>query len=99
MFEQLVFTTDPDYFPRSKMREIVSGLHAQSQHYSTSHLWSHFSTNHGDVVMMVDPAIGVRPGISGAYDRGSAAGIWMKEPNGTDYLSSKVLPSSSWYVT
>ena len=95
MFEQLVFTTDPDYFPRSKMREIVSGLHAQSQHYSTSHLWGQFSTNHGDVVMMVDPAIGVRPGISGAYDRGSAAGIWMKEPNGTDYLSSKILPSSN----
>jgi alpha-glucosidase len=42
--------------------------------------------------MMVDPAIGVRPGISGAYDRGSAAGIWMKEPNGTDYLGSKYFP-------
>jgi alpha-glucosidase len=38
---------------------------------------------------MVDPAVGVRPTISGAYDRGSAADIWMKEPNGTDHLGSK----------
>jgi len=74
------------------MREIVSGLHAKNQHYSTSYLCGRFFTNHGDVVMMVDPAIGVRPGISGAYDRGSAAGVWLKEPNGTDYLSSKYFP-------
>ena len=95
MFEQLVFTTDPDYFPRGKMRGIVSSLHAKSQHYSMLHLWGRFPTNHGDVVMMVDPAIGVRPGVSGAYDRGSAVGIWMKEPNGTDYLTSKLFPSSN----
>ena len=92
MFEQLVFTTDPDYFPKSKMREIVSGLHAKNQHYGTSHLCGRVSTNHNDVVMMVDPAIGVRPGISGAYDRGSTAGIWMKEPSGTDCLGSKYFP-------
>jgi alpha-glucosidase len=89
MFEQLVFTTDPDYFPKNKMREIVSGLRAKNQHYSMSHSCGTSPTNHGGTVMMVDPAIGVRPGISGAYDRGSAAGIWMKEPNGTDYLGSE----------
>ena len=71
------------------MREIVSGLHAKNQHYSTSHSCGRSLTNHSDIVMMVDPAIGVRPGISGAYDRGSAAGIWMKEPNGTDHLGSE----------
>jgi len=92
MFERLVFTTDPDYFPRNKMREIVTGLHAKNQRYGTSHSCGRFFTNLSNVVMMVDPAIGVRPGISGAYDRGSAAGIWMKEPNGTDYLGSKCFP-------
>jgi len=89
MFERLVFTTDPDYFPRSKMREIVSGLHPQNQHYSMSHSCGRLTTNRGNVVMMVDPPIGVRPGISGAYDRGSVANIWMKEANSTDYLGSK----------
>ena len=39
--------------------------------------------------MMVDPAVGVRPTVSGTYDPGSAAGVWMKEPNGTDHLGSK----------
>ena len=86
MFERLVFTIDPDYFPKSKMREIVSGLHAKNQRYSTFYSCGRSSINHNGVVMMVDPAVGVRPGISGAYDRGSAAGIWMKNPNGTDHL-------------
>ena len=39
--------------------------------------------------MMVDPAVGVRPTVSGTYDRGSAVGAWMKEPNGTDHLGGK----------
>lgn len=38
---------------------------------------------------MVDPAVGVRPGISGAYDRGSAADIWVKNPDGTEHRGSK----------
>jgi len=74
------------------MREIVSGLHTKNQHYSTSHSCGRLSTNCSDVVMMVDPAIGVRPGISSAYDRGSVANIWMKEPNSTAYLGSKCSP-------
>ena len=47
---------------------------------------------------MVDPAVGVRPTVSGAYDRGTVAGIWMKEPNGTDHLGgqSTLLYSSSY---
>ncbi len=89
MFDRLVFTTDPDYFPKSKMREIVSGLHAKNQHYSMFRSCSRSSINHNGAVMVVDPAVGVRPGISSAYDRGSAAGIWMKDPNGTDHLGGE----------
>jgi hypothetical protein len=34
MFDRLVFTLDPDYFPKEKMREIVANLHSKDQHYS-----------------------------------------------------------------
>lgn len=34
MYERLVFTNDPQYFPLAKMRQIVSDLHAGNQHYS-----------------------------------------------------------------
>jgi len=34
MFERLVFTLDPDYFPKHKMREIVANLHSKNQRYS-----------------------------------------------------------------
>lgn len=34
MFERLIFTLDPDYFPKAKMREIVANLHSKNQHYS-----------------------------------------------------------------
>ena len=34
MFERLVFTLDPDYFPKKKMREIVANLHSKNQRYS-----------------------------------------------------------------
>lgn len=40
---------------------------------------------------MVDPAVGVRPGISGAYDRGGEAGIWIKNPNGTEHQGSEYI--------
>ena len=33
MFERLVFTLDPDYFPKAKMREIVANLHSKNQRY------------------------------------------------------------------
>lgn len=45
--------------------------------------------------MMIDPAVGVRPTVSGAYDRGSAADVWMKEPNGTDHMGGK--PTSFFF--
>jgi hypothetical protein len=35
MFDRLVFTLDPDYFPTKKMREIVANLHSKNQYYST----------------------------------------------------------------
>ncbi|KAG8827766.1 hypothetical protein FRC18_009840 [Serendipita sp. 400] len=70
MYERLVFTNDPQYFPLAKMRELVSDLHARGQQY----------------IMMVDPAVGVKPGVSGAYDRGQAlGGVWMKNPDGSDF--------------
>ena len=34
MFDRLVFTLDPDYFPKAKMREIVANLHSKNQRYS-----------------------------------------------------------------
>ncbi|PVG01300.1 alpha-glucosidase [Serendipita vermifera] len=70
MDKRLVFTNDPDYFPLARMREIVKTLHARDQHY----------------IMMVDPAVGVQPGVSKAYDRGEELGVWLKNPNGTNYL-------------
>ncbi|KIM29882.1 glycoside hydrolase family 31 protein [Serendipita vermifera MAFF 305830] len=70
MYQRLVFTNDPQYFPLDKMREIVKALHARDQHY----------------IVMVDPAVGVKPGISKAYDRGKALDVWIKNPNGTDHL-------------
>ena len=94
MLERLIFTTDPEYFPKSKVREIVSGLHAKNQRYSMFHSRGQSSTNNNNVVMVVDPEVRVRPGISGAYDRGSAAGIW-KDPNGSDQLGCESYFSSS----
>ena len=34
MYERLVFTNDPNYFPLARMREIVNYLHARGQQYS-----------------------------------------------------------------
>lgn len=34
MYQRLVFTNDPEYFPLDRMREIVSALHARNQRYS-----------------------------------------------------------------
>ncbi|PVF92317.1 hypothetical protein CPB86DRAFT_744413 [Serendipita vermifera] len=70
MYKRLVFTNDPDYFPLARLREIVKTLHARDQHY----------------IVMVDPAVGVQPGVSKAYDRGEQLGVWLKNPNGTNHL-------------
>lgn len=39
--------------------------------------------------MMVDPAVGTRPGMAGTYDRGTQADIWMKGPDGKDHLGGE----------
>jgi alpha-glucosidase len=39
MYQRLVFTNDPDYFPLAKMRQIVKDLHARDQHYSMLFLY------------------------------------------------------------
>jgi alpha-glucosidase len=38
MYQRLVFTNDPDYFPLAKMRQLVEDLHRRDQKYSTSFL-------------------------------------------------------------
>jgi alpha-glucosidase len=43
---------------------------------------------------MVDPAVGAKPGVSEAYDRGKALDIWMKNPDGTDHLGRALLSNS-----
>ncbi|CCA76098.1 related to alpha-glucosidase-Postia placenta [Serendipita indica DSM 11827] len=37
---------------------------------------------------MVDPAIGTRAGVSGAYERGSIADVWLKGPDGQSHIRS-----------
>ncbi|KAH8919533.1 glycoside hydrolase family 31 protein [Atractiella rhizophila] len=70
MLHRLIFTTDEDYFPKDRLQEIVAKLHANGQQY----------------IQMIDPAIGIRPQLSGTYDRGKAADIFLKESNGTDHI-------------
>ncbi|KAJ2912237.1 hypothetical protein MD484_g8182, partial [Candolleomyces efflorescens] len=75
MRDRLIFTVDPAYFPLPRMREIVSYLHAHSQHY----------------IVMTDPAVGVpSPSPSTlpypAYERGDALGIFLKNSNGSNHL-------------
>ncbi|KAI0317397.1 alpha-glucosidase [Amylostereum chailletii] len=63
-----IFTTDPDYFPIPRMREIVDYLHAHDQRY----------------VLMTDPAVAYVPGEGyGPYDRGTEMDVWIKAPNGS----------------
>ncbi|EIN04606.1 alpha-glucosidase [Punctularia strigosozonata HHB-11173 SS5] len=70
MYNRRVFTLDADYFPTSRMREIVDYLHAHDQQY----------------VMMVDPAVAYLPNeADSAYARGSEKGVWLRYPNGSYY--------------
>jgi hypothetical protein len=41
--------------------------------------------------MMVDPAIGTRPGQAGAFDRGSEEDVWLKGPDGKDHIGSEYI--------
>ncbi|PCH38495.1 glycoside hydrolase family 31 protein [Wolfiporia cocos MD-104 SS10] len=71
MYNRRIFTIDPDYFPLTRMRQIIDYLHAHDQHY----------------ILMTDPAVAYAPGEGyGTYDRGSAADVWLKAANGSYFL-------------
>ncbi|RXW23660.1 hypothetical protein EST38_g2212 [Candolleomyces aberdarensis] len=73
MRDRLIFTVDPQYFPMSRMREIVSYLHSHNQHY----------------IVMTDPAVGFNPNSPTPYEsfnRGESLGIWLKNNNGSNHL-------------
>ncbi|KJA15188.1 glycoside hydrolase family 31 protein [Hypholoma sublateritium FD-334 SS-4] len=66
------FTLDPDYFPLARVREIVDYLHAHNQKY----------------VLTSDPAIPYLPNQNYLpYDNGNSLDVFMKSPNGSEYLS------------
>ncbi|KAF8528914.1 glycoside hydrolase family 31 protein [Hysterangium stoloniferum] len=70
MDRRRTFTNDPDYFPTPKLREIVDYLHSHQQRY----------------IMMVDPAVAfIQDQGYPTFDRGIAADIYLKNPNGTIY--------------
>ncbi|KAF4604392.1 hypothetical protein EYR40_001570 [Pleurotus pulmonarius] len=67
MHGRRIFTLDPDYFPKQRMREIVEFLHERDQKF----------------VLMTDPAVAYTPQETGAdgylpYTRGTALDIWLK---------------------
>ncbi|PPQ91932.1 hypothetical protein CVT25_000975 [Psilocybe cyanescens] len=71
MFQRRIFTVDPDYFPLSRMREIVDYLHAHEQRF----------------VLMTDPAVAYLPGDTYApYNNGKMLDVWLKAPNGSESL-------------
>ncbi|KAL9714612.1 hypothetical protein Ac2012v2_001269 [Leucoagaricus gongylophorus] len=79
-----IFTTDPQYFPLDRMRDIVDYLHSHDQH----------------CILMTDPAVAYTPMIIsissspmdprnqeyGAYHRGKDLNIYLKTKNGSDFL-------------
>ena len=40
MYKRRVFTLDQDYFPQSRMREIIKYLHDHNQQYSENLPWA-----------------------------------------------------------
>ncbi|OCH84572.1 alpha-glucosidase [Obba rivulosa] len=73
MYKRRIFTLDPDYFPLSRMQEIIEYLHAHDQRY----------------VLMTDPAVAYLPDQGyGPYDRGTAMDIWLKAANGSFSLGA-----------
>ncbi|KAI9062310.1 glycoside hydrolase family 31 protein [Trametes sanguinea] len=67
------FTTDPVSFPADQMAAFVGELTANQQHY----------------IPIVDAAIAKLVNASDVYDpyvRGSELDVWMKNPDGTEYL-------------
>ncbi|KAJ7891281.1 alpha-glucosidase [Mycena olivaceomarginata] len=75
MDRRRIFTVEPDYFPMTRMREIVDYLHGQDQHF----------------VLMTDPAVGYLPGQNyGPYDRGSHLGLVWPGTSCFDWFSPNV---------
>lgn len=73
MYNRRIFTLDPDYFPLTRMRQIIDYLHSHDQHY----------------ILMTDPAVAYAPGEGyGTYDRGTAADVWLKAANGSFFLGA-----------
>lgn len=72
MDRRRIFTTDPQYFPLDRMRDIVDYLHSHDQHY----------------ILMTDPAVAYTPDDQeyGAYHRGKDLNIYLKTKNGSDFL-------------
>ncbi|KIM30453.1 glycoside hydrolase family 31 protein [Serendipita vermifera MAFF 305830] len=70
MDDRLIFTTDPEAYPKDKLRLLIKDLHEKDQHF----------------VMMVDPAVGTRAGQQATYDRGSEADVWLKGPDGKPHI-------------
>ncbi|KAH8830750.1 glycoside hydrolase family 31 protein [Flagelloscypha sp. PMI_526] len=73
MDRRRVFTLDPDYFPLSRMREIVSYLHKHDQHF----------------IVMTDPAVYRPNGTEAydPYTKGHEQDIFLKGPDGQETLS------------
>ncbi|KAG8814457.1 hypothetical protein FRC18_001947 [Serendipita sp. 400] len=70
MDDRLVFTTDPNKYPKNQIQKVVKQLHEDDQHF----------------IMMVDPAVGTRSGQAGAYDRGTQLDVWVKGPDGKPHV-------------
>jgi alpha-glucosidase len=88
MFKRRIFTMDPEYFPPTRMREIIDCLHKNDQRYGMFHM--SVLVQRCDImvsVLMTDPAVAYLPGEGyEAYDRGSELDVWVKAPNGSASL-------------
>ncbi|KAJ7611672.1 alpha-glucosidase [Roridomyces roridus] len=81
MWTDISLYLEPDYFPLTRMREIVDYLHSHDQRF----------------ILMTDPAVGYFPNSSyGPFDRGSADGVFLKNANGSDHLGLVWAGVSVW---
>ncbi|KAG9083531.1 hypothetical protein FS749_005959 [Ceratobasidium sp. UAMH 11750] len=70
MHKLQVFTNDPEYFPTTKLRQIVDYLHDHDQQY----------------IMMIDPAVAYQPNKGyKPFDLGVTDDIFLKNPDGSLY--------------
>jgi alpha-glucosidase len=89
MYKRRIFTVDPDYFPLSRVRDIVHHLHSNNQKFGTSDFSQYLPERlrFPSAVLMVDPAVAYLPdGGYGPYDRGAQLDVWLKSANGTQSL-------------